>query len=166
MQNSSSWHYAHNKISNDRLHTGNLRVLNIVSNYVSSMNYERLRDSMDSSNRDWKVWVWNTKLVIGSLGTSFVQSDIALGLGYSFLVEQKKITIWHLAFLPLAFLPLYFWHFCLWHFYLWHFYRTPKKCLVNSHLFWSVILNHIIFISSPASNKQAYHSSDQSISLL
>ena len=45
MQNSSSWQFAHDEISNDRLHTGNLRVMNIVSNYVSSMNYERLRDT-------------------------------------------------------------------------------------------------------------------------
>ena len=45
MQNSSSWQFAHDEISNDRLHTGNFRVINIASNYVSSMNYERLRDT-------------------------------------------------------------------------------------------------------------------------
>ena len=50
MQNSSSWQFAHDEISNDRLHTGNLRVMNIVSNYVSSMNYERLRDNVNKIN--------------------------------------------------------------------------------------------------------------------
>ncbi|KAH3771752.1 hypothetical protein DPMN_173079 [Dreissena polymorpha] len=46
IQISSFWQFAQDEISNDRLHIGNLRVINIASNYVSSMNYERLRDTL------------------------------------------------------------------------------------------------------------------------